>query len=203
SVRIQAALALWKVGHRTDASLTLLVRELSVPGDEAPDRKCAAEALCEIGAEGRAAVPGLIRALRSPGTAVRFLAAGVLGAMGPAAASAAPELGVLLEEIHEALAARPAQALTKLGPEGLKVLNKAITGNKANVRLLVCEALRDAAAPTDDASAHARHQLLPALATTARDPDPKLRGAAVAAVGRLKPRREGIQVLAAAYVDAG
>src|SRR5262249_8918017 len=115
SVRIQAALALWKVGHRTDASLTLLVRELSVPGDEAPDRKCAAEALCEIGAEGRAAVPGLIRALRSPDTTVRFLAAGVLGAMGPAAASAAPELGVLLEEIPEALAARPAQALTKLG----------------------------------------------------------------------------------------
>jgi len=200
-VRVQAALALWKVGHRTEALLTLLVRALSVPGDEVPERGGAAEALGEIGAEGRAAVPSLIRALRSPDEKVRFLAARVLGAMGPAAASAAPELAVLLEGTAEGLAEQAAQALTKLGPQGLEVLNKALTGNLADVRLLVCVALGDAAPPTDDASARTRHQLLPALATAARDPDPRLRRAAVAAVGRLKPRREGIQVLAAAIFD--
>ena len=90
-VRIQAALALWKIDHRAGDSVPVLVAELKTPAPlrqasglpspgrfgaplsspAAPPCRQAAEALAEMGPAAHAAVPALLEVLKSPAIGFR------------------------------------------------------------------------------------------------------------------------------------
>jgi HEAT repeat protein len=101
-VRIQAALALWKVDNRTEAAVSVLVRELKTRGTRGsagsllliarpatvsnppavPPCQQAAEALGQMGSAARTAAPSLRQALADPDEAVRSAAAQALQKIG-------------------------------------------------------------------------------------------------------------------------
>jgi HEAT repeat protein len=97
-----------------------LVKQLK--SDDASDRRAAAKALQEGGAESRAAVPALIKALKDRDTFVRRFSAQALGAIGPDAKRAVPALTMILNDSHKEVQEAAARALGKLGPAGVETL---------------------------------------------------------------------------------
>jgi HEAT repeat protein len=97
-----------------------LVKQLK--SDDAAERRAAAKALEDGGAESRAAVPALVKALKDRDTFVRRFAAQALGAIGTDAQRAVPALTATLNDSHKEVQEAVARALGKLGPAGVDTL---------------------------------------------------------------------------------
>lgn len=82
----------------TDYLLPHLVRMMNAEGDQAIERHELARILAKYGAEAAPAIPGLMRALRSPSGQTRINAAETLGEIGARAADALPALREVQEE---------------------------------------------------------------------------------------------------------
>ena len=135
----------------------------------------AAEALGKI--RNRAAVPALIRLLRSDAACAWWQAAEALAAIGDRAA-VAPLLRILATGSPNARAAT-AHALGKLAdPAALDALAQALAAGDSPLRRAAAAALGDLGDPA----------AIPALATALDDPDPETRAAATDSVGALLGR---------------
>jgi HEAT repeat protein/lysophospholipase L1-like esterase len=113
--RYVAAFAAWSLGNRGTAAEPAgdaLARALA---REEPD-VVAASALARIGPSARAAVPDLVRALRSDDDALRWRAARTLGRIGPAAEAAVAPLMATLADPNGVVRAHAARALGRIGP---------------------------------------------------------------------------------------
>jgi HEAT repeat protein len=98
-----------------------LIKQLQDGDNEA--RRAAAKALGEGGAEAKAAVPALTRALqRDKDLFVRRFSARALGDIGPDAKSAIPALTAALNDSKQEVQIAAAGALGKLGPSGIEAL---------------------------------------------------------------------------------
>jgi HEAT repeat protein len=97
-----------------------LVKQLK--SDDTAERRAAAKALEDGGAESRAAVPALVKALKDRDTFVRRFAAQALGAIGTDAQRAVPALTATLNDSHKEVQEAATRALGKLGPAGVETL---------------------------------------------------------------------------------
>jgi HEAT repeat protein len=97
-----------------------LVKQLK--SSDTAERRAAAKALEEGGAESKAAVPALIKALKDRDTFVRRFSAQALGAIGPDARQAVSALTTTLNDSHKEVQEAAARALGKLGPAGVETL---------------------------------------------------------------------------------
>jgi HEAT repeat protein len=146
--------SLAQVGTAHPAVLPALIRlleyrppatsELSA-ADASVLREFAAEALTIIGQESYLAAPLLVRVVRDPSETenVRRKAIVALGAMGGGASVAVPALTETMEfEPSEQLRAAAAEALPKIGPAALPVLRQYLQHERAELRRLAAEGLR-------------------------------------------------------------
>jgi HEAT repeat protein len=97
-----------------------LVNQLK--SDDQEERRAAAKALGEGGAQSKEAVPDLIKALKDRDTFVRRFAAQALGAIGPDAQRAIPALKMTLNDSHKEVQEAAVRALGKLGLSGIEAL---------------------------------------------------------------------------------
>lgn len=86
------------------------------------ERRTAATALGEGGAQSKAAVPALIKALKDRDTFVRRFSARALGEIGSDASSAVPALTAALSDPRKEVQTAAARALAKVGPSGVTTL---------------------------------------------------------------------------------
>lgn len=86
--------------------------------DNAKIRQKAAEALGDLGAKAKGAVPALAGALKDPERGVRAAAARALERIGPAASPALPALAAATEDKEFAVRRAAANALGEIGPDG-------------------------------------------------------------------------------------
>ncbi len=118
-----------------------LVKQLK--SDDREERRAAAKALGETGADSKDAVPALIKALKDPDTFVRRFAAQSLGSIGVDAQQAIPSLKITLNDSHKEVQEAAVRALGKLGPTGIETLVAVVQdqNKEATIRRQAIEAL--------------------------------------------------------------
>ena len=144
-----------------------------------PDRQLANRAATALGGFGSGAVPGLTLALQDPNLDVRRLACSTLSRIGRPAASAAPQLAVLLSDPQ--MMAMAAHALTRIGPPAVPYLAQALEHPQPRVREKAAVALGQLGSSARNAS--------PGLERLLEDEDSEVRKHAAAALGAIAPRR--------------
>ena len=158
-------------------------------------RQRAAEALGKIGPEAKAAVPGLIEALKDE--AVRWKAGEALGKIGPGAKAAVPALIEALKDEKEYIRREVVEALGKIGPgakAAVPALIKALKDEKEYIRKEVVEALGKIG-PAAKAA-------VPALIKALKEEDKFVRLRAAEALGGIGPEsREVVPALIEALRD--
>jgi HEAT repeat protein len=118
-----------------------LIKQLQ--SDDNEERRLAAKALGEGGAESRAAVPALIKALKDRDMFVRRFSAQALGDIGPDARPAVIALAAALDDPKKEVQSAAAHALGKLGPSGVETLIDVVRddGDDTMLRLLAIDVL--------------------------------------------------------------
>ena len=113
--RYVAAFAAWSLGNlgtAAEPAVDALARALTREETDV----VVASALARIGPSARAAVPELVRALKSDDDALRWRAARSLGRIGPAAEAAVAPLVATLADPNGVVRAHAARALGRIGP---------------------------------------------------------------------------------------
>jgi HEAT repeat protein len=111
---------------------------------DSDERRAAATALAELGAEAKGAVPALTAALKDKDLFVRRYAAQALGAIGADARKSVPGLRALLSDSRKEVREAAVVALGKVGgPEAVQALAAAVRdgANEPSVRKKAAEAL--------------------------------------------------------------
>ena len=162
------------------ADVGALVNQLK--SDEASERRAAAKALEEGGAESKAAVPALINALKDRDTFVRRFSAQALGAIGPDARHAVPALTMVLNDSHKEVQEAAARSLGKLGPAGVETLIVIARDDSREA------ALRRQAIDSLSSLGHAGRSAVPTLTELIKEPGGK---------GKKKASPEDVRVAAA------
>jgi HEAT repeat protein len=123
------------------ADVPALARQLK--DGEVEDRRAAARALADLGAEAAPAVPALTTALKDRDLFVRRFSAQALGEIGPEARSALPALETALNDRRKEVQEAAAFAIGKMGSSGIQVLTGLVkdTNRDSMVRRKAMESL--------------------------------------------------------------
>jgi HEAT repeat protein len=169
------------------ADVSQLLKQLK--STDADNRRSAAKALGQLGADSKAAVPALTAALKDRDVFVRRFAAQSLGAIGTEARSAIPALKQSLNDPRMEVQTAAADALGKMGVGGIDALLAIVKNTNADAtqRSRAIAALRDIGPP-----AHTAVEPLLAIVTGSppgpsgkRNMDVNLRVDALAALGAI------------------
>lgn len=177
-VRVSVAQALAAIGSSASAANAALASALADPSPAV--RAAAATAIGQTDKDGRIAAPALVKALDDPVADVQRAAADSLRRAG---ARAVPGL---LDGLKEANASRVVEALTSVGPSGVREISAGLRHPDARARAGAAEALGRLGAAAGDAAA--------ALVETLKDPVPDVRAAAARALGRMAPQSAAVAV---------
>jgi HEAT repeat protein len=202
------ARALWLESCETDDPLREALQQAvprlaeSVAHPDPRVRRAAVGALETCGALGLPALPALTRALDDPDRFLRWAAGRTLGRLGPAACGAAPGLTRLLQDADGSVRQVAADALAKIAPPAATVpasapfsLASALERGDTAARLNTLRALQGLHA--DDL-----RPIVPVLVQAVKDPNPRVRQAAVAALGACGPSsREAAGTLRQSLTD--
>lgn len=183
AVRSNALTTLGRFDRKTPAAVSALANLLTK--DEFPDiRRKAAESLGQLGADARAAVPGLAQALQDKDVDVRRWTAIALGKIGPAANAALPALaGALKKDPDSFVRGHAAHALGNLGKEAVPALLDCVLKEAIiEVRLAAIEALGNIGPDAGEA--------VKVLNTARTDGRASVREAAEAALEKITPKKE-------------
>jgi HEAT repeat protein len=157
-------------------------------------REAARTALAPIGADTRAAVPPLAKALKDEAVPVRAGAAAALYWIAPAAGAAVPALGEALGDTDRRVRRLSGLALARVGPgarPAVPALMEALKDPDARVRAATANALKGIGPPARPA--------VPALMEALKDPDMGVRAAAANGLAAIGP---GAQAATRALVEA-
>ena len=116
--RYVAAFAAWSLGN-LEAAAEPAAAELGRVLERDETNEVVTRALARMGAAAKAAVPELVRALRSDNDVHRWRAARTLGRIGPGAQAAVPALTAALADPSGAVRAHAARALGRIGPAAM------------------------------------------------------------------------------------
>jgi HEAT repeat protein len=157
-------------------------------------RRAARTALAPIGADTKAAIPPLARALKDKAAQVRAGAAAALYWIAPAAGAAVPALGEALGDTDHRVRRLSGLALARIGPEArstMPALMEALKDKAARVRAATANALKAIGPPARAA--------VPALMQALKDRDFKVRAAAANALAAIGP---GAKAATRALIEA-
>jgi hypothetical protein len=140
------------------------------------------QVLCQLGPEGKAAVPGLVRMLEDPNAGLRDLASRILAEIGPASV---PALIQTLSKEDEAVKVMAAATLERIGAGA----RPAIPALRATLGLSPLS-VRFAAARALVACGDNPHQVISVLLEAVRAGEPEMRASAYRALGSLGPRAQ-------------
>jgi HEAT repeat protein len=125
-----------------------LVQQLK--SQEAEVRRSAADALGDIGAEARQAVPDLVTALKDPEAMIRTTTAYALGKMGTEAKQAVPDLIAALKDSDAMVRISAADALGTIGEEAVPDLLLTLKDSDSDVRRYAETALESIRSKTEN-----------------------------------------------------
>ena len=180
AVRADAAWSLGDVGHEARDAVPALVEASTDPAVEV--RIAAVSAMERIAAFANLAVPALIAALNDSQPEVRYAAAGALGQFSLKAGDIVPALIAALRDSESSVVAAAATGLSRMGAGAVRPLVAALDDGSASVRAAAAGAL--------GAIRVRARRALPALIDAAIDRDPKVREAAVRAIGLVASAEE-------------
>ena len=193
TVRLRAAVALWKIEGRPEDAGPVLLKALRQPGRDT--RLLAIEALGQLGGEVKGAPAALVACLADPDTRVSFQAQSALLRMGPAGVSGA---AAALEDKDPAVVRAALRVLNLFGrraADAAPAVRARLKDGDPHIRLRAAETLwqiRGEAEPS-----------FPVVLELARSPDPAVRQQALAVLLPLKPKpKEAVPVLLEAIKDA-
>jgi HEAT repeat protein len=175
---------------RDNMPASYYVRALQSPDPKT--RQEAAKILGTIdGAEGRALVPALARALEDADDQVRVNAALALYKIGPDAREAVPALIVALRDKENRVRMDAAMTLFRIGPDAREAVPALIAAmqaaeNKTSIMSIGVTIRAEAAQALGRIGPDAR-EAVPALRDALRDDDPAMRSAAQDALRRINP----------------
>jgi HEAT repeat protein len=186
-VRQTAAWALRQTGEKAIAPLTTA---LAAPNSNV--RRCAADALGEMGPKAESAIEPLMKLLDDPSMNTRQAAAVAIGHLGPKAQTAVGPLIVLLKQTNPHSEARfyVGEALGNIGEASLEPLITLLTDPEPGKRLAAAEAMnhvlvRTAGSPGDvksEIAAEKSAKAIEPLIALLGDTDPRTRRAAAEAL---------------------
>jgi len=159
-----------------------------------PLRDAARTALAPIGADTKAAIPPLAKALKDEAAQVRAGAAAALYWIAPTAEAAVPALGEALGDTDRRVRWLSGLALARIGPgarSALSALIEAMKDQDAGVRAATADALKGIGPPAQAA--------VPALSTALKDPDMRVRAAAANGLAAIGP---GAKAATRALIEA-
>jgi hypothetical protein len=159
-----------------------------------PLREAARMALAPIGADTKAAIPPLAKALKDEAAQVRAGAAAALYWIAPTAEAAVPALGEALGDPDRRVRRLSGLALARIGPgarSALAALIEAMKDQDARVRAATADALKGIGPPAQAA--------VPALIKALKDPDMRVRAAAANGLGAIGP---GAKAATRALIEA-
>ena len=180
AVRAEAAWSLGDVGHEARDAVPALVEASTDPAVEV--RVAAVSAMERIAAFANLAVPALIAALNDSQPEVRYAAAGALGQFSLKAGDIVPALIAALRDSEPSVVAAAATGLSRMGAGAVRPLVAALGDGSASVRAAAAGAL--------GAIRVRARRALPALIDATIDRDPKVREAAVRAIGLVASAEE-------------
>jgi HEAT repeat protein len=157
-------------------------------------REAARTALAPIGADTKAAIPPLAKALKDEAAQVRAGAAAALYWIAPTAGAAVPALGEALGDTDRRVRRLSGLALARIGPgarSALSALMEALKDQDARVRAATADALKGIGPPARAA--------VPALIKALKDPDMRVRAAAANGLAAIGP---GAQAATRALIEA-
>jgi HEAT repeat protein len=157
-------------------------------------REAARTALAPIGADTKAAIPPLAKALKDKAAQVRAGAAAALYWIAPAAGAAVPALGEALGDTDRRVRVLSGLALARIGPgarSAMSALMAALKDQDAHVRAATANALKGIGPPARAA--------VPALRAALKDPDFRVRAAAANGLAAIGP---GAQAATRALIEA-
>jgi hypothetical protein len=157
-------------------------------------REAARTALVPIGADTKAAIPPLAKALKDEAVQVRAGAAAALYWIAPAAEAAAPALGEALGDTDRRIRRLSSLALARIGPgarSAVSALMEALKDHDARVRAAAANALKGIGPPARAA--------VPPLMAALKDPDVRVRAAAANGLAAIGP---GAQAATRALIEA-
>jgi HEAT repeat protein len=157
-------------------------------------REAARTALVPIGADTKAAVPPLVKALKDEAAQVRAGAAAALYWIAPAAGAAVPALGEALGDTDRRVRWLSGLALARIGPGArstVSSLMKALKDQDARVRAASADALKGIGPPARAA--------VPALMEALKDPDLRVRAATANGLAAIGP---GAKAATRALIEA-
>lgn len=159
-----------------------------------PLREAARTALAPIGADTKAAIPPLAKALKDEAAQVRAGAAAALYWIAPTAGAAVPALGEALGDTDRRVRRLSGLALARIGPgarSALSALIEALKDQDAGVRAATADALKGIGPPAQAA--------VPALSKALKDPDMRVRAAAANGLAAIGP---GAKAATRALIEA-
>ncbi len=189
-VRGEAAAALGAIGPKAAAAVPELAR-MAVGEEEDLLADLVAKALGEIGAP---AVPALISMVRTGKPKVRVRAMTAIGAIGPKADAALPELSLAIDDRDEEIRTAAAEALGAVGSgpkerAAILPLLEALKDEDRIVREQAAKALSQIGARTEEAIPGLidamKKTAVPALLESLKDEDPVVRQHAAGALGKI------------------
>jgi HEAT repeat protein len=178
SVRIEAALALGRIGPDAAAAAPRLIRLSREPHEAV--RCQAAQALGEIGDQDGATVAALVDLLQDASAAVKVSAARALGALRTAAAPSVQALVPLLQDHDESVRTAAAEAIAQVGP-----LDHATTDNLSDGLVSADNVVRAQTADALGTIGAAAEEAAPALVKATTDDNDRVRASAVEALGKI------------------
>jgi len=156
--------------------------------------EAARTALAPVGADTKAAIPPLAKALKDEAAQVRAGAAAALYWIAPTAEAAVPALGEALGDTDRRVRRLSGLALARIGPgarSALSPLIEALKDQDAGVRAATADALKGIGPPAQAA--------VPALITALKDPDMRVRAAAANGLAAIGP---GAKAATRALIEA-
>ena len=159
-----------------------------------PLREAARTALAPIGADTKAAIPPLAKALKDEAAQVRAGAAAALYWIAPTAEAAVPALGEALGDTDRRVRRLSGLALARIGAgarSALAALIEALKDQDAGVRAATADALKGIGPPAQAA--------VPALSKALKDPDMRVRAAAANGLAAIGP---GAKAATRALIEA-
>jgi hypothetical protein len=157
-------------------------------------REAARTALAPVGANTKAAIPPLAKALKAEAVQVRAGAAAALYWIAPAAEAAVPALSEALGDMDRRVRRLSGLALARIGPgarSAVPALMEALKDQDARVRAAAADALKGIGPPARSA--------VPALMEALKDPDLRVRAAAANGLAAIGP---GAQAATRALIEA-
>jgi hypothetical protein len=161
---------------------------------QVPLREAARTALAPIGADTKAAIPPLAKALKDEAAQVRAGAAAALYWIAPTAEAAVPALAKVLGDTDRRVRRLSGLALARIGPgarSALSALIEALKDPDAGVRAATADALKGIGPPAQAA--------VPALSEALKDPDMRVRAAAANGLAAIGP---GAKAATRALIEA-